>query len=57
MANWRWAIMSDQEIKDMAIDCGALVKKHPKDAETTLIIFTLGELKEFIGQFILKDIR
>jgi len=49
--------MSDQEIKDMAIDCGALVKKHPKDAETTLIIFTLGELKEFIGQFILKDIR
>ena len=40
--------MNDAEITNMAVDCGALVKPHPKDRDITLVIFTLEELKEFI---------
>lgn len=42
--------MKNQEITDLAIKCGALVKPHPMLQETTLIAFTLDELKEFIEQ-------
>lgn len=40
--------MTEEELKNLAIDCGALVRPHPKVEEVTLITFTMEELLEFI---------
>ena len=42
--------MTEDEITNLAIDCGALIKPHPIDNEITLITFTMDELKEFMGK-------